>query len=131
MPVRKQAASGGSLPQVFAAGELTEAVMTTTAVQGRVRLTRRGRLAVVGSVLGLMVLGFSVTGHVSSQAASSAGVQHARAVTVQPGETLWAVAERIAPHADPRLVVARIAQINHLAGAQLFAGQQLVVPEVR
>ncbi|HET7312117.1 MAG TPA: LysM peptidoglycan-binding domain-containing protein [Mycobacteriales bacterium] len=102
-----------------------------TAVQGRVRLTRRGRLAVVLSVLVLMVVGFSATGHVASQAASSTAVQHARTVTVQPGESLWAVAVRIAPHADPRLVVARIAQINHLPGAEVFAGQQLVVPSVR
>jgi len=95
-----------------------------------VRLTRRGRLAVVVSVLALMVVGFSATGHVASQAASSAGVQHARTVTVQPGESLWAVAVRVAPHADPRLVVARIAEINHLAGAQVVAGQQIQVPIV-
>ena len=105
--------------------------MSTAAVQtGHVRLTRRGRLVVVLSVLMLLVVGFSIGGHVSSQAASSAGVQHARTVTVQPGESLWAVAIRIAPHADPRLVVDRIAQINHLAGAEVFAGQQLTVPRV-
>ena len=96
-----------------------------------IRLTRRGRLAVVVSALALLVVGFSATGHVASQAASSTGVHHARTVTVQPGETLWAVAVRIAPHADPRLVVQRIAEINHLPGAQVAAGQQLVVPEVR
>ena len=96
----------------------------------RARITRRGRLVVVLSVLALLVVGFSVGGHVSSQAASSVGVQHARTVTVQPGESLWAVAVRIAPHADPRLVVDRIAQINHLAGAEVYAGQQLVVPVV-
>jgi hypothetical protein len=98
---------------------------------GRVRLTRRGRLVVVLAVLALLVVGFSATGHVASQAASSAGVQHARTVTVAPGESLWALAERIAPHADPRLVVDRIIQINHLAGARILAGQQLVVPDVR
>jgi hypothetical protein len=98
---------------------------------GAVRLTRRGRLAIVLTVLAVMVVGFSVTGHVSSHASSSTGVQHARTVTVEPGETLWAVAVRIAPHADPRLVVQRIVDINHLAGAAVGAGQQLVVPEVR
>src|SRR3954471_793171 len=124
--------------------ESTEAIMTATAVHmgtahmgtarmgtAGVRLTRRGRLAVVVSVLGLMVVGFSTTGHVPSQAASSAGLQHARTVTVQPGESLWAVAVRVAPQADPRLVVARIAEINHLDGAQVAAGQQIQVPTVR
>ncbi|HET7530523.1 MAG TPA: LysM peptidoglycan-binding domain-containing protein [Mycobacteriales bacterium] len=101
------------------------------AVQGRVRLTRRGRLAVVLGVLALMVVGFSATGHVPSQAAPSAVREHARTVTVEPGESLWAVAVRIAPHADPRLVVARIVEINHLPGATVSAGQQLVVPVVR
>ena len=96
----------------------------------RVQLTRRGRLVVVLGVLMLLVVGFTIGGHVSSQAASSTGVQHARTVTVQPGESLWAVAVRIAPHADPRLVVSRIAEINHLSGAEVFAGQQLVVPQV-
>src|SRR3954471_14070970 len=114
--------------------------MTSAAVQlggrfesgtAQVRLTRRGRLLVVLSLLALLVVGLSAAGHVTSQAASSAGVQHARTVTVQPGESLWAVAARIAPHADPRLVVTRIAQINHLAGAEVFAGQQIQVPTVR
>ena len=110
--------------------------MTGTATQSvrltrPARLTRRGRLAVVLSVLALMVVGFSAAGHVTSQAASSAARMRPHTVTVQTGETLWTVAERIAPHADPRLVVARIAEINRLPGAQVFAGQQLVVPQVR
>ena len=108
----------------------TTVAMSARPAHGGVRLTRRGRLAVVLSVLGLLVVGFSATGHVASQAASSAGVQHARTVTVQPGESLWAVAVRVAPHADPRLVVARIAEINHLRGAQVVAGQQIRVPVV-
>jgi Na+-transporting methylmalonyl-CoA/oxaloacetate decarboxylase gamma subunit len=95
------------------------------------RLTRRGRLAVVLTVLALMVVGFSGLGHVASQAAPPAARQHARTVTVEPGETLWALAVRIAPHADPRLVVDRIVTINHLPGAAVWAGQQLVVPQVR
>jgi LysM domain len=111
------------------------AVQAASAVQAGasrgVRLTRRGRLSVVAGVLALMVVGLSATGHVASQAASSLRVQHARMVTVQPGESLWAVAVRVAPHADPRLVVSRIAQINHLAGAQIVAGQQILVPIVR
>jgi hypothetical protein len=119
---------------------VSEAIMAGAAVQvggqvgGRaagVRLTRRGRLAVVLSALVLLVVGFSIGGHVTSQAAPSAGVQHARTVTVQPGESLWAVAVRTAPHADPRLVVQRIVEVNHLSGAAVAAGQQLVVPVVR
>jgi LysM repeat protein len=51
-----------------------------------------------------------------------------RTVTVQAGDTLWTVAERVAPHMDPRLVVAQIQSANHLRSPQLLAGMQLLVP---
>ena len=93
----------------------------------KLRLTRRGRLLLVLTVLLLLIVGFSA-GRVSSQAASHLSHQRPPTVTVQQGETLWQLAMRIAPHTDPRLVVAQIEQINHLPGAQVFAGQQLIVP---
>jgi LysM repeat protein len=52
-------------------------------------------------------------------------------VTVQTGETLWQLAARVGPHADPRLVVAEIQRLNHLSGAAVYAGQQLRVPRYR
>ena len=95
---------------------------------GPVRLTRRGRAVVVLAALAALLVGGFTLGHAPSQA--SARVHHVapRTVTVQAGETLWTVAERIAPHVDPRLVVAQIQQLNHLRGPQLLAGMQLVVP---
>jgi LysM repeat protein len=90
------------------------------------RLTRRGRAVVVLAVLmALLVAGFSL-GHSPSQAESH--VVKPRTVTVQAGETLWGLAVRIAPHADPRLVVTEIQQLNHLKTPAVFGGQQLVVP---
>jgi hypothetical protein len=102
----------------------------TAGERGGVRLTRRGRVLVVLSILVMLVVGFSM-GRVSSQAADSAGVTGPRTVTVQPGESLWALATRIAPHVDPRLVVTQIEQLNHLRTAELMAGQQLRVPLAR
>ncbi|MBV9291761.1 MAG: LysM peptidoglycan-binding domain-containing protein [Frankiales bacterium] len=90
------------------------------------RLTRRGRLAVVLAALVSAVLGSSLLG--SSQAAGPGSRPAQRTVTVQPGESLWQVAVRVAPHADPRLIVTEIEQANHLAGPQVFGGQQLRVP---
>jgi len=91
-----------------------------------VRLTRRGRLVVVLAVLmTMLVAGFSL-GHTPSQA--SGHVAAPRTVTVQAGETLWGLAARIAPHADPRLVVAEIERLNRLHTPAVFGGQQLVVP---
>jgi len=46
-------------------------------------------------------------------------------VVVQPGDTLWTIARRLAPGADPRALVDRIAATN--GGAALFVGQRLVV----
>ena len=91
----------------------------------KARLTRRGRIVVVLVALVLLVVAFSM-GQVSSQAAGPA--QRPPTVTVQAGETLWQLAARIAPHADPRLVVPQIEQLNHLRSPELLAGEQLVVP---
>jgi len=100
-------------------------------MNGTVRLTRRGRIVVVLAVLAaLLVAGFTL-GHAPSQAAGSARPVAPRTITVQPGETLWGVAARIAPHVDPRLVVAQIERLNDLRSPQLLAGQQLVVPRAR
>jgi len=102
-----------------------------TEMTGTVRLTRRGRIVVVLAVLAtLLVAGFTL-GHAPSQAAGQAKPAAPRTITVQAGETLWGVAARIAPHVDPRLVVAQIEQLNHLRSPQLMAGQQLVVPRAR
>jgi nucleoid-associated protein YgaU len=92
-----------------------------------VRLTGRGRVVVLLVLVAVCVLGFSL-GHVSTQAASSTGRAQVTAVTVERGETLWRLAQRVAPHTDPRLVVAAIERANHLHGAEVFAGQSLVVP---
>lgn len=94
---------------------------------GQVRLTRRGRLVVVLVVMALLVVGFSL-GQVG-QAAGPAD-RPAPTVTVATGESLWQLAARVAPHADPRLVVAEIVRLNHLRGAQVYPGEQLVLPRV-
>jgi predicted Zn-dependent protease len=92
-----------------------------------VRLTRRGRAVVVTmAMLVLVVAGFTL-GRGSSQAAGPIVRHH---VTVEAGETLWSVAARIAPHDDPRLVVADIESLNHLAGAEVEPGQLLLVPAI-
>jgi nucleoid-associated protein YgaU len=48
-------------------------------------------------------------------------------VTVRPNDTLWAIAER---HygGDVRGAIWRIEQANHLPGADVHAGQRLVLP---
>ena len=69
-------------------------------------------------------------GRSASQAAppSSAPAVEQQRVTVQAGDSLWTLAQRIAPDHDPRDVVARIRELNELTSAHLQPGQQLVLP---
>ena len=48
-------------------------------------------------------------------------------VVVAPGETLWSIAERVAPDRDPRPVVAGIQRLNDLSTPDVHAGQTLLL----
>ena len=90
------------------------------------RLTRRGRVVVVLLALLLLVLAGFALGRVSSQAAGPA--KPVPTVTVHPGETLWDIAARIAPHADRRALVGQLEALNGLSTGRVVAGQQLRLP---
>jgi LysM repeat protein len=49
-------------------------------------------------------------------------------VIVQPGDTLWSIAQSAAPDADARTIVQEILQANRLTTADITAGQRLWVP---
>lgn len=99
-----------------------------TSPSAPLRLTRRGRvLLTLFMVAGLVVAGFTL-GRGSSLAAGHHAPVARHTVTVQAGDTLWSVAARIAPHADPRAIVAEIASLNKLSGSIVQPGEQLVVP---
>ncbi|WP_331533521.1 LysM peptidoglycan-binding domain-containing protein [Pseudonocardia sp.] len=49
-------------------------------------------------------------------------------VRVAPAESIWQVARRVAPSADPGDVAARIVELNQLGSPSVRAGQQLVSP---
>lgn len=99
---------------------------------GGLRLTARGRVVLLLVTAALALLALSV-GRAASQAApegagAGAGRLALEQVTVQPGETLWAIARRVAPGSDPRQVTAQLMRLNRLPGPQLRAGQQLLLP---
>jgi hypothetical protein len=102
--------------------------------QAPLRLTRRGRFVFFGVpliLLAALILSFSGFLVAPAKAADSAdqlSVTPAISVTVQPGETLWAIAGSVAPERDPRDVVADIVQLNNLDAAHVMPGQQLFVP---
>ena len=100
----------------------------------RLRLTRRGRIVLIGLPLVLLAaLILSLAGLLNSPAkaadnASGLTVTPAVSVTVQPGESLWAIAGKVDPDRDPRDVIADIVQLNDLQAGKVMPGQQLFVP---
>jgi nucleoid-associated protein YgaU len=93
----------------------------------RLRLTRRGRLllVVLPSVLAATCGLVAVAGPLVPAQADPAT---SRSVVVGAGDTLWSIAERVAPNADPRDVVARLEAANGLPDATIQAGARLVLP---
>lgn len=92
-----------------------------------VRLTRRGRVLLLLLLVGVVLVAFSL-GRTSATAGSSGPTSAPRTTVVQPGETLWSIAHRVAPGADPRDVVSQLADLNSLGSTPIVAGQRLVLP---
>lgn len=100
-------------------------------VMSPVRLTQRGRI-VVFLLLALLALLATTLGFVFNSGSAPAGGSGAAAgssvVVVQPGDTLWSIAARANPNADPRVLVQRIIDVNALPGADVQPGQELSMP---
>ncbi len=100
---------------------------------GWLRLTRRGRLVLMGiplmlaAVAVLLLAGFITSPAHASTDADSLGV-HASRVTVMAGQTLWSIASASDPSRDPRDVVADILELNSLTSSIVQPGQQIYVP---
>lgn len=96
----------------------------------RLRITRRGRLVLTALVAAPLALGVGFAAlnggaAVASREASSTALEY---VTVSSGQSLWDLAEEIAPSADPRDVIASVVDLNRLPSSDVAAGQQLAVP---
>jgi len=114
---------------------------------GRLRLTRRGRLVVTILLLLLVATAAAVLSPASRAADPGAGAPAGRPgaagppdgsgagapeiVVVQPGDSLWSVAERHRPERDPTVVVEELRRLNGLGSAPLQVGQRLILPVVR
>ncbi len=98
------------------------------------RLTRRGKIVLIGIPLMLLAaLLLSLAGFFNSPAKASDSPEDLTVtptvmVTVQPGQSLWAIAGAVAPDRDARDVVADVVQLNNLSGGAVVPGQQLHVP---
>ncbi|MEY3908650.1 MAG: hypothetical protein RLZZ90_557 [Actinomycetota bacterium] len=57
--------------------------------------------------------------------ASSTDLQY---VTIQSGQSLWALAAELAPSQDPRDWIATVVSLNALTSAEVQPGQQIALP---
>jgi hypothetical protein len=91
-------------------------------------IRRRRRVAacvLIGLVVFLGVLG---VGMLADAVVGDAVPERTAVVWVEPGETLWDVAERSAPGYDTGAVVHRIHELNEIPGNDVLVGQALQVP---
>jgi hypothetical protein len=99
----------------------------------RLHLTRRGRVVFTGLAAAPLVataLVVALNGGMAV-ATSDSGNTRFSYVTVSPGESLWQLAEAVAPKADPRDVVADIVSLNQLSSENVQPGQRLALPASR
>ncbi len=86
------------------------------------------RLAAGAAVL---VAGISIIGAAPGQSSSHGGLEPVSAafqvVTVQAGDSLWSVAQRVDSTDDPRAIVDRLKALNDLDSSVLQPGQVLRV----
>lgn len=98
----------------------------------RLRLTTRGRriVAAFAALPAVIALSLAVISGGSALASRDAGAPDGSfaTLTVTAGESLWSIAEQVAPSADPRDVVDAIVRLNGLDGVVVSAGQQLSIP---
>jgi LysM repeat protein len=124
----------GSSTSEAAIGKGARTARGARAKPARLRLTRRGRLVFfIGPLILLAALLLSLSGFLNAPAKASESVSELSVtptvtVTVQPGESLWAIAGAVAPERDPRDVVAEMIQLNNLDAARVRPGQTLFVP---
>jgi len=106
--------------------------ITAAAAPTRLRITRRGRrvLAALAAAPVAAGLALAIVGGGSALASREDGAPAGTfdTVTVMAGESLWSIAEEVAPTADPRDVVDEIIRLNQLSTSAVAAGQRISIP---
>lgn len=84
------------------------------------------RRAVVAAVCALLVaVGLFARGAVAENARPAGAIELPRTITAVQGDTLWAIAHRLAPQGDIMEFVDRLVDLN---GAHIVPGQQIRIP---
>ena len=97
----------------------------------RLRLTVRGRrvlLAIAALPLAVGLVFAAVGGGSAIASGQETGTVDFETMMVLPGDSLWSIAQDIAPGTDPRTVIDEITQLNALPDGALMVGQELAIP---
>jgi hypothetical protein len=82
----------------------------------------------------LLAVGIAAGVNATSAIATSVGAGSSSSLvefdylTINAGESLWQIAERIAPASDPRDVIADIVALNQLPTSSVEPGQRIAIP---
>lgn len=106
-----------------AAAPVRQPVVSCTPNYVRRRLVA---LLVVGLVTAAAVVAL---GMLAGAAAGDGVPERTAVVEVRQGESLWELAERVAPDSQPQAVVERIRELNGMHGSTVHPGQPLLVPQ--
>ncbi|MFF2370374.1 LysM peptidoglycan-binding domain-containing protein [Agromyces sp. NPDC058110] len=108
-----------------------EAGREPATARSHLRLTRRGRAVFTAlAAIPLVLLAISFVLGSGGAAADVDGAKGAALtyLTVADGESLWSIAESLAPQADPRDIIDDIIRLNGLDGTVVQPGQRLALP---
>ncbi|WP_345479611.1 LysM peptidoglycan-binding domain-containing protein [Amnibacterium soli] len=124
VPAPQRAAARAAAPAAPVGGTARDA---RRAERRRLRLTRRGRVVLV-VLPTLLALSGVLLAAAPGTAEAAPRVEPARTVVVGTGDSLWSIAERVAPRTDPRITVAALERANGLRDGVVAAGATLVLP---
>ena len=115
---------GSATPQRRVRSASHPSIRPAPAVYARRRLAAIGLLAAIIVAAVSMVVGVSGSPADADRTVAGAAMEP-QYVIAQPGDTLWAIAQRIAPLANTSELVDELVRLN---GSSLAAGQQVRIP---
>lgn len=103
-----------------------------TGQRSTLRLTRRGRVVFAGlgasfavALITLAALFFPSSAQAANENTDPTAFEY---VVAEPGDSLWSLAQRVAPGVDTRDVVYELKRLNQLEGSDIAVGEELAIP---